>query len=165
MTDPGARVQGLFEAHLNVRDLDRSRPFYADVVGLEIAYELPERHVAFFWCGAPGGSMLGLWEQGSMPMGMRLHVAFAVSLPDVLAAPERLAAHDVQPLSFFGEPTREPSAIGWMPAASVFFRDPDGHSLEYLAMLDGPPRPDRGIVPWSEWTRTGDGARQDSATG
>jgi len=38
-----------------------------------------------------------------------------------------------------------------MPAASVFFRDPDGHLLEYLAMLDGAPRPDLGVVSWSEW--------------
>jgi lactoylglutathione lyase len=36
-----------------------------------------------------------------------------------------------------------------MPAAAVYFRDPDGHQLEYLAMLDEEPRPDRGIVPWS----------------
>jgi lactoylglutathione lyase len=151
MPDPGARVDGLFEAHLNVQSLDRSLPFYRDVVGLALAYELPERRVAFFWCGDSGGSMLGLWEQGSMPMGMRLHVAFAVSLEEVMVAPERLAAHGVEPLSFFGQPTREPSAIGWMPAAALYFRDPDEHSLEYLAMLEGPTRPELGIVPWSEW--------------
>ena len=42
--------------------------------------------------------------------------------------------------------------IGWMPAATQYFRDPDGHLLEYLAMLDEKPRADLGIVPWSEWT-------------
>jgi lactoylglutathione lyase len=155
MAEPGARVDGLFEAHLNVGSLERSVPFYRDVVGLGLAYELPERGVAFFWCGDPGGSMLGLWEQGSMPMGMVLHVAFSVALEEVLAAPERLAAHGVEPLSFFGEPAREPSAIGWMPAAALYFRDPDGHSLEYLAMLDGAPRPELGIVPWSDWVAAG----------
>ncbi len=41
--------------------------------------------------------------------------------------------------------------IGWMPAAAVYFRDPDGHMLEYLAMLDEEPRPEAGIVSWSEW--------------
>jgi len=45
----------------------------------------------------------------------------------------------------------EPSVIGWMPAASLFFRDPDGHLLEYLTMLDEDPRPDVGVVSWSEW--------------
>ena len=155
MPQPAARVDGLFEAHLNVSSLDRSLPFYREVVGLTLAYELPERGAAFLWCGAPGGSMLGLWEQGSMPMAMRLHVAFSVSLAEVLAAPARLAAHGVEPLSFFGEPTEEPSAIGWMPAAALYFRDPDGHSLEYLAMLDGPSRPELGIVPWAEWPGSG----------
>ena len=32
------------------------------------------------------------------------------------------------------------------------FEDPDGHMLEYLAMLDQPPRPEAGIVAWSDWT-------------
>jgi lactoylglutathione lyase len=39
-----------------------------------------------------------------------------------------------------------------MPAAAVYFRDPDGHLLEYLAMLDEEPRPDSGVVSWSQWT-------------
>ena len=38
-----------------------------------------------------------------------------------------------------------------MPAAAVYLRDPDGHLLEYLAMLDENPQPERGIIPWSEW--------------
>ena len=94
--------------------------------------------------------MLGLWSIGSAPMNMQLHIAFEMSLADVIAAPERLAAHGVQPLSFFGEPTDEPSVIGWMPAAAIYFRDPDGHMLEYLTMLEGPAQPELGIVPWSQ---------------
>ena len=47
--------------------------------------------------------------------------------------------------------TIEPSVIGWMPAAAIYFRDPDNHLIEYLAMLDYNPRPDLGIIPWSEW--------------
>jgi lactoylglutathione lyase len=85
-------------------------------------------------------------------MGMQLHIAFDVALEDVLAAPETLRSHGVQPLSFFGEPADEPSVIGWMPAAAVYFRDPDGHMLEYLAMLESPPRPEFGIRHWSQWT-------------
>ena len=52
--------------------------------------------------------------------------------------------------SFFGEPADEPSYIGWMPAAAVYFRDPSGHMLEYLAMLDEPPRPELGVLPWGQ---------------
>jgi lactoylglutathione lyase len=54
-----------------------------------------------------------------------------------------------------GEPASEPSVIGWMPAAAVYFRDPDGHMLEYLAMLDEPPRPEVGITTWSDWASGG----------
>ncbi|HEX2391681.1 MAG TPA: VOC family protein [Solirubrobacterales bacterium] len=151
MAERTVEVRGLFESHLAVADLQRSVDFYRDVVGLELTYELPERGAAFFWCGEPGTSMLGLWSAGSMPMRICLHVAFAVSLDGLLAAPEHLSRHATQPLSFFGEPAAEPSVIGWMPAGAIYFLDPDGHQLEYLTMLDQPPRPELGIVPWREW--------------
>ena len=150
MSEP-VPTSGLFEAHLTVSDLDRSVAFYRDVVGLTLAHELPERGAAFFWIGPPGESMLGLWTLGSAPVGLSLHVAFRASLEDVLHACERLRSVGVTPLSFFSEETAEPSVIGWMPAAAVYFRDPDGHVLEYLTMLDEPPRPEVGIVPWSSW--------------
>jgi lactoylglutathione lyase len=51
------------------------------------------------------------------------------------------------PLSFFGKESMEPSVIAWMPTAAVYFRDPDGHMLEYLTMLnDKERRPDIGIL-------------------
>jgi len=149
---PPVPIGGLFEAHLPVGDLDRAVGFYRDVVGLALAYEVPERGAAFLWIGEPGQAMLGLWSLGSAPLALSLHVAFAASPGDVLDACDRLRSHGVTPLSFFGAEATEPSVIGWMPAAAVYFRDPDGHQLEYLAMLDEAPRPDRGIVPWSEWT-------------
>jgi lactoylglutathione lyase len=149
----GVRVDGLFETHLSVADLARSVDFYRDVAGLELALEVPERGAAFLWIGAPGRAMLGLWSLGSAPLGLQLHLAFTVAVDEVLRAPEHLRAKGVTPLSFFGEEADEPSVIGWMPAAAVYFRDPDGHQLEYLAMLEGPPRPEAGIVPWSEFER------------
>jgi ribosomal protein S18 acetylase RimI-like enzyme len=145
------RASGLFEAHLTVSDLDRSVAFYRDVVGLPVALHLPEHAAAFFWIGGRGESMLGLWSLGSAPMGLVLHVAFRTSLGEVLGACDALRAAGVTPLSFFGVEAGEPSVIAWMPAAAVYFRDPDGHQLEYLAMLDEPPRPELGIVPWSQW--------------
>jgi lactoylglutathione lyase len=146
-------VRGLFEAHLTVADLPRAVAFYRDIVGLPVALELPERGVTFFWVVKRGQGMVGLWSLGSMPMGLSLHVAFDVALEDVMAAPERLRAQGVEALSFFGAATDEPSVLAWMPAAAVYFRDPDGHQLEYLSMLDAEPRPELGVVPFSEWTR------------
>ena len=144
-------VRGLFETHLTVSDLERSIAFYHDVVNLPLALEVPARGAAFFWVGDPGQSMLGLWSLGSAPLGMVLHVAFRVGLDELLEAPALLRAQGVTPLSFFGEPASELSVIGWMPAAAIYFRDPDGHQLEYLAMLDEPPRPELGVTTWPEW--------------
>ena len=144
-------VRGLFETHLTVADVPRSTAFYRDVVGLPLALDLPERDAAFLWVGAPGRAMLGLWGIGSSVNSMQLHIAFDVTLEDLLLAPERLRDAGITPLSFFGQETFEPDVLGWMPAGAVYFRDPDGHLLEYLAMLDEEPRPGAGIVPFSEW--------------
>lgn len=152
------KAVGLFETHLTVSDLDRSIAFYRDAVGLPLALELPERGAAFFWIGDPGRAMLGLWSLGSAPMGLSLHIALRVSLEDVLGACDALRAHDITPLSFFAAETTEPSVIGWMPAAAVYFRDPDGHLIEYLTMLPGPARPELGIVAWSQWPRAASAA-------
>jgi lactoylglutathione lyase len=136
---------GTLRNHLTISDLDRSLAFCRDVVGLDLALEASDQGAAFLWLGEPGRSMLPLWSIGSAPLGLRLHIAFAVELDDVLGAAAGLSAARVTSLSFFGEPTDEPSVIGWMPAAAIYFCDPDGHQLEYLAMLGDAPRPQAGI--------------------
>lgn len=148
-------ADGLFEAHLAVRDLERSVDFYRDVVGLPIAHRAPEIDATFLWIGGRGNAMLGLWEHGAAPMSVALHLAFNAPLAEVLAAPGRLRGLGVTPLSFDGAATDEPSVIGWMPAAAVYFRDPDGHLLEQIAMLDAPPDAEGRIVAWSVWSRAG----------
>jgi lactoylglutathione lyase len=148
----------LFEAHLTVASVDASMAFYRDRVGLELAHVTPARHAAFFWIGARGRTMLGLWAAGAAPQKTTAHIAFAAALDDVLAAPATLKAAGITPLDFDGLPAHEPVVLGWMPAASIYFLDPDGHLLEYIAMLDEAPRPDAGVVPWQAWTRAA-GAR------
>ena len=144
------RVTALFETHLTVTDLDRSVAFYRDVVGLELAYTQPDRGAAFLWVGAPGQGMLGLWKSNPV-LRMRLHLAFSVSLEDILAAPAALRGSGVVPHGFLDEETDEPVVFAWMPAAVVFCTDPDGHSVEFLSMLPDAPRPDLGVVAWSTW--------------
>jgi len=146
------RVRGLFETHVTVASLEPAIAFYRDVVGLEVATVFEPRRVAFFWMGGRGHSMLGVWETGTAPNAMRLHLAFTCDPSEVIAAPERLRALGVEPLGFDREPVDEPVVLGWMPAVSLYFHDPDGNLLEYLAMLPEPPRPDLGVVPWSRWT-------------
>ena len=146
-------VDRLFEAHLTVSDLDASIAFYRDRVGLELAHVVPDRQAAFFWVGSRGNTMLGLWAIGSAPQKTTTHIAFAARLDDVVAAPRVLLSAGITPLDFDGRPTDEPVVLAWMPAASIYFHDPDGHLLEYIAMLDEDPRPDGGVLRWHEWTQ------------
>lgn len=142
-------IRGLFETHLTVRDLDRSIAFYCDVVGLALAHRVPERNAAFLWIGGRGRGMLGLWSIGTSPLTQRLHLSFDVTLDDLLAAPAKLRAAGVTPRD--GD---EPVVIAWMPAASVFFDDPDGHSVELIAMLPDEPRSDVSWIPYSRWLQS-----------
>jgi lactoylglutathione lyase len=156
-------ITGLFETHLSVKDLDRSIRFYRDVLHLPFAYAVPERNAAFLWVGAPGRAMLGLWAS-SAPIGLHLHIAFQMPVPDILQVVDDLRAANCTPHDFNGAVNEPPCVIGWMPAIAVYFSDPDGHSLEFISMLPDPPRPDLGVVSWSAWqTIAGGGETRSGA--
>jgi lactoylglutathione lyase len=146
-------IRGLFEAHLTVSDLERSIGFYRDVLGLPLAHRIPERQVAFFWVPTPEKAMLGLWSLGTSPQKLRLHIAFDVALPQIFGSVSALRRAGIIPRSGDGKPIEEPVVLAWMPAVSVYFEDPDGHSLEFISMLDAAPKPELGQVSWSEWRR------------
>lgn len=146
-------ISGLYEGHLTVSNLDQSVSFYRDVVGLELAHTIPEQHAAFFWIGHRERSMLGLWSIHSSPVRLRLHIAFSVTLDDLILSIRELRLKGITPLAGGSGPeTDEPIVFPWMPAASVYFNDPDGHSLEYISVLPSAPRPDLpGHMKLSEW--------------
>jgi lactoylglutathione lyase len=146
-------ILGVYETHLTVSNLKASVDFYRNVVGLELASRFEERRVVFLWVGGKGTGMLGLWETGSSPMRMRLHIALHMRKDDILRAPAILKQNDVQPLGFHAEPVNEPVVIGWMPALSLYFADPDGHSIELISILDDDPDADFGIQPFSQWEK------------
>jgi lactoylglutathione lyase len=145
----------LYETHIPVVDTKRSEAFYRDVVGLPFAYRDPTRDIVFLWVDEKHKAMLGLWgptttrgAPGGLPR--ECHFAFAVSLPELFDAIENLKRRGIETQAFGGQPTREPSVIGWMPSAQIYFRDPDGHWLEYIALL--PDAPDASFIgPYGQW--------------
>ncbi|TIX91719.1 VOC family protein [Rhizobium sp. P44RR-XXIV] len=144
-------ITGLYETHLTVSDLQRSIGFYRDILKLEVAMIIESRNVAFLWIGDKRTSMLGLWETGSAPLRMRLHIALRTSLDDVIRSAAALKANGVQPKGFHGEPLDEPVVVGWMPAVSQYFSDPDGHSIEFIHVLEEAADPGFGVKPYSQW--------------
>ena len=144
----------LYEAHLPVSDTEAAQRFYVETVGLQFAHSDPTRDIVFLWAGADRKSMLGLWGPITT-LGRefhKYHIAFSVSLSELLAAGERLNAAGIQTQNFASEKTTEPSVIGWMPSAQLYFRDRDGHSLEFITLLDQSPEPEF-IGALSEWKK------------
>jgi lactoylglutathione lyase len=142
----------LYEAHLPVSDTEAAQRFYVEIVGLQFAHRDPTRDAVFLWAGADRRSMIGLWAP-STTLGRefhKCHIAFNVPLAELLAAGERLNAAGIQTQNFAGKKTTEPSVIGWMPSAQLYFSDPDGHSLEFIALLDESPAPEF-VGSLSEW--------------
>ena len=144
-------VLGVYETHLPVRDLSRSVCFYHDQLGLSLATLIPERKIAFFWVGGKEQGMLGLWESGTGPLQMSLHFAFRATKNAILESVPALEAVQIAPLGFNGESVTEPVVIGWMPAVSIYFKDPDGHSIEMLHLLAEKPDPSFGVQGYSKW--------------
>ena len=64
---------------------------------------------------------------------------------------ETLEHHGLEWCNFLNDETGSLHVFGWMPAVSVYFQDPDGNSLEVLAMLPDEPKPELGVIPWEQW--------------
>ncbi|WP_342554598.1 VOC family protein [Paenibacillus sp. FSL R7-0652] len=145
-------IKGIYETHLNVTNLEKSHHFYEKVLGLTHAHGQPERGVSFYWVGGERNAMLGLWEKDPAQV-QRQHFAFHVSLEDMKHAVEYLENKGIATRNFQDDDIGELYVFGWMPAVSVYFADPDGHSLEFIAVLPDEARPELGLVPWSEWEK------------
>ena len=125
------RLGGLLETSLYVADLGTSHTFYQRVLGFE-QFLRDERMCAM---GVPGAGVLLLFRRGGsaspshMPQGTipahdgrgTLHLAFAIPRNELDAWAAHLAAEHVA----------IESRITW-PAGgtSLYFRDPDEHSVE-----------------------------------
>ncbi|HEY4040614.1 MAG TPA: VOC family protein [Rhodopila sp.] len=125
------RVSQILETALYVQDLDRSRSFYACIFGFATiiaddrmcAMEVPGEQVLLLFrhgmtdqpAPGPGGIIPAHYGSGA------LHLAFAIPFGELAAWEDHLLSHDIA----------LESRINWpRGGTSLYFRDPDGHSLE-----------------------------------
>jgi len=103
--------------------------------------------------------MLGLFQVDEITHrhAAEYHIALRVAEEDVDEIIPYLRERGIDPVHPDSAPVQgrmeEPIVHGWMPAAAVFFRDPDGYLLELIAELSEEPRPDTEYLPLSEWRR------------
>jgi lactoylglutathione lyase len=147
----------LYETHIPVADTKIAESFYREIVGLPFAYRDPTRDIVFLWADAKEKAMIGLWGPNTVygkqdGIAQKYHLAFAVSLDQLIAAIEKLNQNRIETFGFGGNKTHEPTVIGWMPSAQIYFRDPDGHMLEFITILPDPPNPNFNGR-YSEWKK------------
>ena len=155
---PAAFITKLFETHLKVKNLERSMQFYGELLGLELGRKEETRRAAFYWLGAQHSTMLGIWENppwdatesAGSPIVIQ-HIAFETEFGDLGRAIANLKDRGIKLRNFFDEITDQPSVFGWIPAAAIYFNDPDGHLLELIAKLPGEAKPEMGIVSLDDW--------------
>ena len=144
-------IKGLFETHLFVENLERSVDFYKNVLGLTECSYNDDRRIAFFWIGEPKGAMLGLWEKPKEEIDIR-HFAFGFEVEDVLnKSVDFLKTRNLKPYNFLKDGSEQPMVFAWMPALAIYFKDPDGHDLEFIAILEGDGKPELGVITYDEW--------------
>ena len=130
-------IEGIFEAHLPVKNLDVSLEFYKNL-GLELVWR--DEETAFFWI-EKGKSWLGLWEgnEYQTPYHPSLrHIAFRVSYENLKESLKWLDSIQVKVVPFGSRKSIEPFIRPYQENASVYFEDPDGNSLEMMCSVEVP---------------------------
>ncbi|MEE4580868.1 MULTISPECIES: VOC family protein [Paenibacillus] len=146
-------IKGLFETHINVSNYETSARFYEKLLNIIPLQEDHIRKSKFYWIGKAGESMLGIRENYPSRDVQRQHFAFRVELEDIVKARNYLNELGIESTNFFGDSSEELTVFPFMPAVSIYFDDPDGHSVEFIAMLDEKPRPELNIMSWKDWSQ------------
>jgi catechol 2,3-dioxygenase-like lactoylglutathione lyase family enzyme len=141
----------LYETHIYTTNLEGSIDFYKKL-GMDLANVIPERKVAFFWFDKNNqkDQMLGIWELPQDRM-RKSHFAFKVNYDEIKHSVQWLKERGIEPTTAFGHEGKEPVVLTWMPAASLYFLDPDGNELEFIHILQENKRTEKDVLYLSEW--------------
>jgi lactoylglutathione lyase len=66
-----------------------------------------------------------------------------------------LKSRNLKCRNFLRDGTERPMVFVWTPAISIYFDDPDGHSLEFIGILKGKSKPEKEklVVSYDEWLK------------
>jgi catechol 2,3-dioxygenase-like lactoylglutathione lyase family enzyme len=131
------RVMHIAEVGLRLKDLARTVAFYQEVLGLEIVRAFPK--YVFLKAGeldsplGRGGhpQLLVLFDR-EVPLDITLstvdHLAFEIPMEAYESERQRLEEMGIAVSERIWT-----GAMAWIRARSLFFRDPEGHTLELIA--------------------------------
>ena len=117
-------IRGVYEVAVRVKDLSKAEPFYREVLGLEVGIRDEKRHWLFLRAGGDAGMVVLQEDKGEWPLQ---HFAFTLDEADIERAASMLRERGVE--------VEGPVFHQWMSSTSLYFRDPDGHDLELLALV------------------------------
>lgn len=149
-------IKGIYEAHLPVSNLKKSIEFYKKL-DLEIAYQ--QEKLVFFWI-EKGRSWLGLWETDKVKIPYHpslRHIAFQIDRDDMQGIKEWLKERDIDISTNFGfPPEKQPLVLPNNPQAhtAIYFKDPDGNSIELIAPLRLDYEEEFKMMTLEEWNQT-----------
>ena len=118
---PVVTVSAIDHVVLHVRDVERSRHFYVDILGFEIERDRGKQ--LFLRCGS---NLLGLFEvENDVHGGSEVnHMALRMSYGDRATVKAALEAEGIKVHGRTGDPD------------CVYFDDPDGHGLQLYTLED-----------------------------
>lgn len=112
---------------IKVRNLERSRKFYTEVLGMDVMMDVPAIRGVFLANNRRDHHEVGLFEVGPEAEGLRAkqvglaHIAFRLRTEEELRAAYKEFKEKEVPISF---------TVDHGVTKSIYFRDPDGHELE-----------------------------------
>jgi catechol 2,3-dioxygenase len=112
---------------IRVRDVEQSKKFYTDVLGLQLMMDAPQIKAAFFASNGRDHHEIACFEVGKDAEGQRskqiglAHIAFRLRDEDHLRAAYKELKEKQVPIVF---------TVDHGITKSIYFRDPDGHQLE-----------------------------------
>lgn len=119
MLETKLKTTGIDHTVLHITDLERSKRFYIDLLGMKVNHE--DSWNAFLWCGDQQVALFEVPAGTSVKTGVELnHMALRLESGSYEEVKAHLERHGVQ---VTGRPGDD---------RCIYFDDPDGHRLQLL---------------------------------